>query len=113
MTSGIMMAALRSSWRLLKEGLLSSVRSTEGQNRAFMISTHYESLVLANQINSQQNSNTKIVGILSSDKSRVGSSRAGMPILGLMQDAPRLAANFDVTEIWLVAGSLPGLSLPN
>ena len=34
-----------------------------------------------------------------------------MPILGLMQDAPRLAANFDVTEIWLVAGSLPGTEL--
>ena len=111
MTSGIMMAAVRSSWRLLKEGLFSTVHSSEGQSRAFMISTHYESLVLANQINSQQNSNTKIVGILSSDKSRVGSSRAGMPILGLMQDAPRLAANFDVTEIWLVAGSLPGTEL--
>ena len=108
MTSGLLMTVLRSSWRLAKEGLWPGMWVPKGHQRAFMISNHFDSLVMANQINSQQNSTTRIVGILCPSKSQVGASRGGIPILGTLKDAPQLAAKHNVEQVWLIAGSLPG-----
>lgn len=104
---GLLLAGVRSSWRLIQEGFNIS-RPKRFRCRAFMISAHHDTLVLANQINSQQNSTTQIVGILCNEKRQIGSSRAGIPILGSMEEAPRLAAKHDVDQVWLIAGSLPG-----
>ena len=113
MVSGLLMSAIRSSWRLTKEGIWPGVRVPEGQRSAFMISNNLDSLVLASQINSQQNSAVKIVGILAEKPNciRIGSKRGGIPILGSMNDAPRLAQQHGVSEVWLTAGAIAGNEL--
>ena len=111
MTSGLLMSLIRSSWRLAKEGMLPGIHVPAGFQRVFMISNHFDSLVVANQINSQQNSTTRVVGILCSGKNQIGSRRAGIPIIGDMHDAPRLATDHDVDQVWLIAGSLGGSEL--
>ncbi len=109
--SGLMLCLLRSSWRLGNEGLWFLQRSSRTRERAFIVSNHHDTLVLANQINSQPNSATRIVGILGFDKYSIGSDRAGIPILGTPADAPRLAKLHDVDQVLLVAGSIPGPEL--
>jgi FlaA1/EpsC-like NDP-sugar epimerase len=111
LTSGLLMTLVRSSWRLANEGLLRGIKTPDGYQGAFMISNHFDSLVVANQINSQQNSTTRIVGILCTDKKLRGSKRAGIPILGGLNDAPRLASKHGVNQVWLIAGSLSGCEL--
>lgn len=110
LVSGGILAAVRSSWRVWTEPV-SIMRSRSGLQRAFMISNHHETLVLANQINSQHNSQTQIVGILTHSKYPRGTTRAGMRILGSPHDAPELALKHNATEVWLVAGSIPGPEL--
>lgn len=111
MVCGLLMAVLRSSWRLAKEGIWPGVWVPKGHRRAFLFSNNFETLVLANQINAQQSSTTRIIGILSDEQRAVGLRRAGIPILGTMHDAPELAAKHDVDQVWLIAGSLPGAEL--
>ena len=110
LVAGVTLAVVRSSWRICTEPV-SLMRKRRDLKRAFMISSHHETLVLANQINSQHNSQTQIVGILSDTAYPRGTTRAGMRLLGMPEDAPRLAAQHQVTEIWLVAGSIPGPEL--
>ncbi len=106
--SGLLISLVRSSWRVANEGL--AALSTPAQSRvlAFMISNHHDTLVLANQINSQRNSTTKIVGLLTFEKRTHGASRAGIPIVGFPEDAERFTARYGAKEVWLVAGSVPG-----
>lgn len=107
---GLILSILRSSWRLSREfsNLLHPQKIT---TRAFILSNHHETLVLANQINCQQGSSTRIVGILSPGKHPAGARRAGIPIVGKPSDAPKLAAKYDATQVWLTAGSLSGNEL--
>ncbi len=109
--SGLMISLIRSSWRFASEFMTIITPEKQADQRAFMISNHHDTLVLANQINSQPRSNTKIVGILSVGNYRRGTERAGIPILGTPADAPALAARFNVDQVWLVAGSIPGPDL--
>ncbi|HMO12740.1 MAG TPA: nucleoside-diphosphate sugar epimerase/dehydratase [Pirellulaceae bacterium] len=109
--AGLMLAVLRSSWRIAKEGVLPLVKPAKAKIRAFIVSNHHETLVLANQINSQQRSTTRIVGILCFEKHLIGAMRAGIPILGTPDDAPRLAAKHDVQQVWFIAGSLSGAQI--
>lgn len=114
LSGGLVMAA-RSSWRIYSEVLVKAkipfqkLRPAKG--RALMISNHHDTLVLANQINSQTNSATRIVGILTSNKYPRKAIRAGIPILGQPSDAPKFKDEMNVDQVWLVAGSIPGPQL--
>jgi FlaA1/EpsC-like NDP-sugar epimerase len=107
---GLILSVLRSSWRIGRE-VVSLLQPQNISTRAFIISNHHETLVLANQINCQQGSSTRIVGILSFGRIRRGTTRAGIPVVGSPLDAPRLARQYSATEVWLTAGSLPGNEL--
>jgi FlaA1/EpsC-like NDP-sugar epimerase len=114
LSGGLIMAA-RSSWRIYSEVLpqvpFRGVRPAK--SRALMISNHHDTLVLANQINSQPHSATRIVGILTPDKYPRKAVRAGIPIVGRPHDAPWLKESMNVDQVWLVAGSVPGPQLLN
>ena len=108
--TGILMV-LRSSWRLVREGIWTGVRVTADCKPALMISNHHDSIVLAHQINSRPGSKYRIVGILSDDRKRIGSTRAGIPIVGSPEDAPKIAPRLESHEIWIAAGQVPGTRL--
>ncbi|MCA9198276.1 MAG: polysaccharide biosynthesis protein [Planctomycetales bacterium] len=106
--SSVMIVAVRSSWRLAKEGLWPSVHLSAGCVPAFIISNRHETIIMANQINSRFGSRVRIVGILSDDKKKIGSQRAGIRILGTPENAPKLAREHGVQEVWIVAGDIQG-----
>jgi FlaA1/EpsC-like NDP-sugar epimerase len=110
--SAALLILSRSSWRLGRE-LSIYLPSSQGRRkeRALMISNHHDTLVLANQINSQPYSSTRIVGILAKEKYPRGTTRAGIPVMGGPLDAPELSVAYGVTQVWLVAGSIPGPEL--
>jgi FlaA1/EpsC-like NDP-sugar epimerase len=110
MLVGFSLTVLRSSWRFFRE-FRSLLHPQSITTRALIVSNHHETLVLANQINCQQGSSTRIVGILSAGKHRPGTHRAGIPVVGTPADAPRLAAKYNATQVWLTAGSLSGPEL--
>ena len=111
MVATALLAATRSSWRLVREGIWPGVRINKGCKPALIISNSHETVVLAHQINSRLNSAYRIVGILSDDERKIGSSRAGIPIIGVPGEAGRLAPRFDTNEVWIVAGEVPGKRL--
>ena len=106
--SGLLISLVRSSWRVASEGLSAYAAITRPRVRAFMISNHHDTLVLANQINSSRNSTAKIVGLLTFEKYARGTSRAGIPVLASPQDAGGFASQYRAKEVWLVAGSITG-----
>ncbi len=107
---GFTLCVLRSSWRILSE-IVALLKPDQSEIRALLISNHHETLVMANQINCQQGSTTRIVGILTFEKPLVGSQRAGIPIVGMPKQAPALAHKYGATQIWIAAGSIPGSEL--
>lgn len=111
--SGGLIVAARSSWRIYGEVLLRVPFRRLGptKSRALMISNHHDTLVLANQINSQTHSATRIVGILSTESYPRRAVRAGIPIVGKPSDAPALKERMDIDQVWLIAGSIPGPEL--
>lgn len=111
--SGALLVAARSSWRMYGEVLARTSLGRDGQakGRALMISNHHDTLVLANQINSQRHSQTQIVGILTEQRYSKNAKRAGIPILGQPGDAPALKERWNIDQVWLVAGSISGPEL--
>ncbi len=111
--SGGLLVSARSSWRIYSEvgSRLPNRGSGKQKSRALMISDHHDTLILANQINSQQHSTTRIVGLLTTRKYSRRSTRAGIPIVGQPADAPSLKDELNVDQVWLVAGSIPGPKL--
>ena len=107
---GFTLCVLRSSWRIFSE-IVALLKPDHSEIRALLISNHHETLVMANQINCQQGSTTRIVGILTFEKPLVGSQRAGIPIVGMPEQAPALAKKHRATQIWIAAGSIPGSEL--
>ncbi len=110
LVAGFILASLRSSYRVASE-VTDYFAPDHRDSLAFIISNHHETLVLANQVNCQRGSSTRIVGILTSDRHRRGTVRAGIPIVGRPEDAPKLAEKLGVTQVWLMAGALPGNEL--
>jgi FlaA1/EpsC-like NDP-sugar epimerase len=113
LVTGVLLAGSRSIWRVSRElpWLIQDGSTQVEKGRAFIISNHHDTLVLANQINSQQHSSTRIVGILTDQRYPRGTVRAGIPILGRPSDAPNLMDQWGVDQVWLVAGSIPGPEL--
>ena len=113
LVSGGLIVAARSSWRIYSEIILRVPfqRHSQAKSRALMISNHHDTLVLANQINSQTHSATRIVGILSTEKYPRRAVRAGIPIVGTPSDAPELKDTMNIDQVWLIAGSIPGPEL--
>lgn len=109
--AGILVGLARSSWRLAREGLWPGVRLPKDCTGALMISNNHESVMLAHQINSTSSAKYKIVGILTDERRLIGSTRAGIPVVGKPEDAQLVAPRYGATEVWSVAGGIPGARL--
>lgn len=106
--TGLLLSLVRSSWRLLREGMWPRIKLPDGYTGALMISNHHETMMLAHQINSFHAHRHRVVGLLSEGHSSIGESRAGIPIVGHTEDAINAAARCGASEIWVVAGSISG-----
>ena len=109
--TAVLVGLARSSWRIAREGLWPGVRLPKGCQGALMVSNSHQTVMLANQINATTNANYRVVGLLTDDEDVIGSTRAGIPLLGKPEDARLLAARHNAAEIWAVAGGLPGQRL--
>ena len=108
--AGILICSLRSVWRLSKEGYWQQ-RLPRDCKPALLLCNTNESAILAHQINNRSGSNSRILGILSDSPNIIGVKRAGMKVLGSPIDAPKIAAELGVKEIWSVAGEIKGNEL--
>jgi FlaA1/EpsC-like NDP-sugar epimerase len=106
-----LLCGARSSWRVAREGIWPGIRVTAGCKPALMITNHHESLIVAHQINARPGSLYKIVGILIDDRRKIGSTRAGIPIIGTPEEAPRITQRYGTDEVWVVAGDIEGKRL--
>ena len=107
----IMVGLAQSSWRIAREGLWPGVRLPRDCQGALMISNNHETVMLAHQINATTNAKYRVVGLLTDDEIVSGSTRAGIPLVGKPSDAKHLAVLHRATEVWAVAGGIPGNQL--
>jgi FlaA1/EpsC-like NDP-sugar epimerase len=106
----VALGTLRASWRLLREQFWQLFRN-EDCRRALLIGADDSAGLLAHQIRTHPQSRYRIVGFLDPDGGRVGSSLGGIPILGTPTDLSAIAAARQITDILVIAGSLPGKRL--
>ena len=106
--AGILVGLARSSWRITREGLWPGIRLPKNCQGALMIANTHQTIMLASQINTNASANYRIVGILTDESNLVGSSRAGIPIVGKPEEAQLIAHRYGATEIWSVAGGISG-----
>ena len=106
--AGILIGLARSSWRIAREGLWPGIRLPKDCQGALMIANTHQTIMLASQINSTASASYRIVGILTDESNLIGSSRAGIPIVGKPEEAQLIAHRYGATEIWSVAGGISG-----
>ena len=109
--TGVIVGLARSSWRIAREGLWPGIRLPKNCRGVLMITNSHDAVLLANQINSIPENAVRVVGLLTDNKQVVGDSRGGIPVLGTPEDARSLAPQYRATEIWSVAGGIPGRRL--
>ena len=109
--TAVVVGLARSSWRIAREGLWPGVRLPKDCQGALMISNNHEMVMLAHQINATTNAKYRVVGLLTDDEKVIGSTRAGIPLVGKPEDAQTLATRHNASEIWAVAGGIPGSRL--
>jgi len=106
--TGVVLGLARSSWRLADEGFR---WPNEIRKPVLMVSNHQDSAIIASRINSARNGSHRVVGLLTDAPNLLGTSRAGVPVIGDLDNTSQLAADYDAKEIWLVAGELDGRRL--
>ena len=106
--AGVVLGLARSSWRLADEGFR---WPNQIRKPVLMVSNQQDSAIIASRINSARNGAHRVVGLLTDAPNLLGTSRAGVRVIGGLDNATQLAADYDAKEIWLVAGELDGKRL--
>lgn len=104
------LGTLRASWRLLREQFWHLFRQDDCR-LALLVGTDDCAGLLAHQLRTHPQSRHRIVGFLDPDGGRVGSRLGGIPILGTPADLSAVAAARRITDVLVIAGSLPGKRL--
>lgn len=92
--SVLFLGALRSLWRFWDEIIMSRA-SGKKLKRVFLIGNDYETAKFAHAINANRSWNMRVVGLVAQDlkyKYTIGQ----MPVVGILQDLPKLAREFHV-----------------
>ncbi len=106
--SGLILGALRSSWRFFREQFW--LRSGH-QRVALMVGATHANGILAHQIHSHDELPYRIVGFLDNDPQRQGQRLGGIPVLGDIASAGLVAAGCKATELLVLADQLHGSEL--
>ncbi|HET6324978.1 MAG TPA: nucleoside-diphosphate sugar epimerase/dehydratase [Planctomycetaceae bacterium] len=106
----VLIGALRASWRLLREQFWPLFQQDDCRP-ALLVGTDDATGLLAHQIRTHPQSRYRIRGFLDVTGNRVGSSLGGIPVVGTLEDLPAVAVTRRITDILVIAGSLPGKRL--
>jgi FlaA1/EpsC-like NDP-sugar epimerase len=106
----LLLGTLRSTWRLVREQFWPMFK--HGANRAaLLIGADHSAALLAYQIQSHPQSGYRIRGFLDTNGAHAGTRLGGIPILGNAEQLRTIAERQRVTDILVIAGSLPGKRL--
>jgi FlaA1/EpsC-like NDP-sugar epimerase len=103
----VLLGALRSSWRAVREHLW-PVFNSKDYRLALLVGSDDASGRLAHQIQSQPESSYRICGLLAARGNGVGRYLGRFPILGNVNQTAEIAARTGVCDILVTAGILPG-----
>jgi FlaA1/EpsC-like NDP-sugar epimerase len=108
----LLLGALRASWRMFRE-MYRPLLNGKDYRWALLVGTDLSNGILAHQIQSHFQLPYKIRGFLATDGMANGTRLGQIPILGILEDVRRIAAAHGVTDVLVVAGTLPGQRLRN
>jgi FlaA1/EpsC-like NDP-sugar epimerase len=109
LTIGVL-AALRSGWRLFHESL-HPIFNGKDCRHALLVGADLSSGILAHQIKSHLHLPYRVSGLLAPDDSPTGTHLGQIPILGKLEEVESVAAAYHVSDVLVVAGTLPGQRL--
>lgn len=102
------LGALRASWRLLREQLR-PIFAPQDCRGALLVGADHSAALLAHQIQTHPQSRYRIRGLLDTNGgTTIGSRLGGIPVLGGVRNVKEIAAACRITDVLIVAGSLPG-----
>lgn len=101
------LGGVRSSLRVVREYIRPAVAS-HSKRRALVVGVDEGGEAIARQLRAQPEAHYRIVGFLDKDPSRIGSRVCGIPLLGSTDDAVLLAKQKNVSDIFVITGSICG-----
>jgi FlaA1/EpsC-like NDP-sugar epimerase len=105
-----MLGAVRASGRMFREILSPMLYGTDCR-WALLVGTDLSNAILANQIHSHSQLPYRVRGFLATDDTSTGSSLGQIPILGKLEEVREIAIAYGVSDVLVVAGTLPGQRL--
>jgi FlaA1/EpsC-like NDP-sugar epimerase len=106
----VALGALRASWRLVRE-LRRASFAHESCRGALLVGSGHSAGLLANQMQSLSHTPFRILGLLDTDRVKVGTRLGQVRILGTPEDVETIARAQGVSEVYVTAGCLPGKRL--
>ena len=103
----ILFGSLRAGWRMVQEQI-SPVWYRRDCRNAMMVGADRSAGMLANQIHVHMRLKYRICGFLSTNGEKRGSRLGQIPVLGHVDELPRIAARHDVHDILVTAGAVSG-----
>lgn len=103
----LLVGAMRASWRLFQEQLR-PVFSKNGAHWALLVGADHATGILAHQIQSHFQLPYRVRGLLALGPVAEGARLGQIPILGSLDDLPRIATRTGASDVLVTAGTLPG-----
>ncbi len=101
------LGALRASVRLFREQLRPIFKES-GSRWALLVGADLPNWILAHQMHSNAQLPYRIKGFLATDESTYHSRLTQIPVLGDLEDVREIAVAYQITDILVTAGTLPG-----
>ncbi len=102
-----MLGAVRASWRMFRE-VFHPMLNAKDCRWALLVGTDLSNGILAHQIQSHFRMPYRVRGFLSTDALDAATHVGQIPILGSLEDIGKISVAYDVTDVLVVAGTLPG-----
>ncbi|MCE5303239.1 MAG: polysaccharide biosynthesis protein [Planctomycetaceae bacterium] len=103
----LLLGAVRASWRLFRE-MIRPMLNEKDCRRALLVGTDLSNGILAHQIQSYFHLSYRVRGLLSTGETTPGTRLGQIPILGRLEDVREIAAAYSISDVFVVAGTLPG-----
>jgi len=107
-----MLGAVRASWRMFRE-VFHPMLNSKDCRWALLVGTDLSNGILAHQIQSHFRLPYRVRGFLSTDAFVAATHIGQIPILGPLENVCQIAVAYRVTDVLVVAGTLPGPRLRN
>ena len=106
----VVLGSLRSSWRIFREHFWPVIKARKYRN-ALLVGTDEASAILAHQMQALTQLPCRILGLLATNGDEKRGQLGRIPVLGHMEEVEKIAAACNATDVFVVAGALPGAQL--